>query len=196
MKKFLKIFFLVLLVLIVTAIAYPIVSYLLWQKGFTAQIPQMKCMSNVSEEISLDEKFKSFVLSDDETTFVELSEDEVLSLLKNTNILNGANIQNICLIPAKGVWGLYAKVTIQDINLPWVRLDVAKDNMESAQLYVREIYIGKFLLPTKISGNIKTQLNKGISDALTLVNENNFIGRKIQNIELLDSTIVVKGFLE
>lgn len=196
MKKFLKIFFLILFLLVLAALVYPVVSYFLWQKNFQTQIPQMKCTSNITQEINLDSKFKDFVLSSESVTSTELSEDEVLTLLKSTNILNGANIQNICLTPSKGVWTLYLKITIENVAMPWIRLDIAKDEMETAQLYVKNIYIGGFLLPEKIVGNIKTQINKGISDALTLVNENNFIGRKIQNIELLDSTIVVKGALE
>lgn len=156
----------------------------------------MKCITNVAQGINLDSKFKDFVLSDEVVTTVELSEDEVLTLLENTNMLNGAEIKNMCLQPSKGVWSIYLKINVQNIPIPWVRIDIAKDNMETAQLYVNNIYIGKYLLPEKFSENIKTQLNKGISDALTLVNENNFIGRKIQNIELLDTKIVVKGSTE
>jgi len=84
---------------------------------------------------------------------------------------------------------------LQGINMPWVRIDIAKDNMETAQLYVANLYVGNILISEKLSQVIKTQLNKGISDALVLVNENNFLGRKIQNIELLKDKIVVKGTL-
>jgi hypothetical protein len=72
-------------------------------------------------------------------------------------------------------------------------LDISKDTIESAQLYVSNIYLGNQLLPAKISNGLKEEINKGISDALVLVSENNFLGRTITNIELLEDEIVVKG---
>ena len=155
----------------------------------------MSCVSNLTELLPLDEKFKGFVMSEDQNTFIELSTNETLSLLQSTDIISGGEVTNICIAPNSAVWSIYAKLSLQGINIPWVRLDIAKDTMETAQLYVSNIFVGNILVPEKITENIKTQLNKGISDALVLVNENNFLGRKIQNIELLNDKIVVKGTL-
>jgi hypothetical protein len=113
--------------------------------------------------------------------------------LKNINIVDGGNIQNICVNPSNGEWDLYIKMSFQGLQMPWFRLDLAKDDMETAQLYVKDIYIGKWKVPENIVENIKTKINKGISDALTLANENNFLGRKLENIELLEDKVVVKG---
>lgn len=194
MNKALKII-LILLFIFILVLATPFVLYLLWNKSFESNLSSMVCSSNTTEVVSLDDKFKDFVLSDESVTFVELSPMETVSLLKNTDIINGGEIQNLCVVPSDGVWGVYIKMSLQGINLPWFKIDIAKDDMETAQLYVKNIYVGKWELPDKIAANIKTQLNKGISDALVLVNENNFIGRKIQNIELLQDKIVVKGAL-
>ena len=194
MKNVIKVLLIILLI-IVGILAYPVVSYLLWQKEFESKTPQMDCSSNLSELISLDEKSKKFVLSEDKVTFIEFSIDEVLSLLKSTNIINGGEIHNICIVPNNGFWNIYVNLSLQGIRFPWVRLEIAKDSMETAQLYAENIYIGEQLMPESMSANIKTGLNKGISDAIVLVNENNFLGRKIQNIELLQDKIVVKGSL-
>lgn len=190
LKMILILFFVIILIL-----ATPVVLYLLWNKSFESNLSSMVCSNNSTEDVSLDDKFKDFVLSDESVTFVELSPIETVSLLKNTDIINGGEIQNLCVVPADGMWGVYIKMSLQGINLPWFRMDIAKDDMETAQLYVKNIYVGKWELPDQIAANIKTQLNKGISDALVLVNENNFIGRKIQNIELLQDKIVIKGAL-
>lgn len=195
MNKVLK-GFLIFFLLLIVILAIPFVLYYPWSRNFESQISSMVCSSNINENISLDDKFKDFVLSDENTTFVELSPSETVSLLKNTNIINGGEINNICVIPGSGSWKVYIKMTIQGIPLPWTSLDIAKDNMETAQLYVSNIYVGNWLLPDNIAAKLKTQLNKGISDALILVNENNFIGRKIDNIELLKDKIVVKGSLQ
>lgn len=134
-------------------------------------------------------------MSEDTITFIELSTREILSLLGGTNIINGGDVNNICIEPGQDTWNIFVKVSLQGINMPWIRVDIAKDKMETAQLYVSNLYVGNILMPEKISEGIKTQLNKGISDALVLVNENNFLGRKVQNIELLNDRIVVKGTL-
>lgn len=194
MKNVIKVL-LVTFIIVVGILAYPVISYFIWQKEFQSKISQMNCATNLTEVISLDEKFKKFVLSEDKVSFIELSSDEVVSLLKNTNIISGGEINNVCAVPSNGTWKIYVNISLQGIRLPWVRLDIAKDPMETAQLYVENMYIGKQLVPESISANIKQQVNKGISDALTLVNENSFLGRKIQNIELLQDKIVIKGSL-
>ena len=194
MKKVFSVL-LIIIFLILGVIAVPVISYFVWQNNLNKEIAQLHCKSNLSQDLSLDEKFKDFVLSEEDITFVELSSNEVALLLGNTNIINGGTIENICVMPHKNTWNVLAKVNIQGIKLPWVRLDVSKDTIESAQLYVSNIYVGNQLIPEKIVSSIKAQINKGISDALILVSENNFLGRTITNIELLDEKIVVKGSL-
>lgn len=192
MKKVFSVL-LIIIFLILGVIAVPVISYFVWQNNLQKEIGQLHCKSNLSADISLDEKFKDFVLSEEDVTFVELNPDEVALLLGNTNIINGGTIENVCVMPHEDVWNVLVKVNLQGIPLPWIRLDVAKDSIESAQLYVSNIYVGNQLLPEQIVSSIKTQINKGISDALILVSENNFLGRTITNIELLGDKIVVKG---
>ncbi len=192
MKKVFSVL-LIIFFLIIGVIAVPVISYFVWQNNLQKEIGQLHCKSNLSADISLDEKFKDFVLSEDDVTFVELNPDEVALLLGNTNIINGGTIENVCVMPHEDVWNVLVKVNLQGISLPWIRLDVAKDSIESAQLYVSNIYVGNQLLPEQIVSSLKSQINKGISDALILVSENNFLGRTITNIELLGDKIVVKG---
>lgn len=184
---------LIIFFLIIGVIAVPVISYYVWQNKLQEEIGQLHCKSNLSADMSLDEKFKDFVLSDQDVTFVELNSDETALLLGNTNIINGGTIENVCVMPHDDVWNVLAKVNLQGIPLPWLRLDVAKDSIESAQLYISNIYVGNQLLPEQVVSSLKAQINKGISDALILVSENNFLGRTITNIELLEEKIVVKG---
>jgi hypothetical protein len=99
-------------------------------------------------------------LADEDTTFVKLNPNEVITLLVNTNILNGGEIENICITPAKGMWKIYVKVNLQGVQLPWFVLDISKDTIESAQLYVSNIYLGNQLLPAKISNGLKEKSTK------------------------------------
>ncbi len=194
MKKVLSVL-LVIFLIIIGIFAYPVISYLVWQKQFKSQMPNMSCISNTTELPPLDEKFKEFVMSEDNISFIELSSEEVLSLLQSTDIISGGDVKDICIQPSKGLWEIYTNISLQGINIPWIKVEIVKDTMETAQLYIPNIYVGNILIPENFSKNIKTQLNKGISDALILVNENSFLGRKIKNIELLNDKIVVKGTL-
>ncbi|MBU1119747.1 hypothetical protein KKA50_00915, partial [Patescibacteria group bacterium] len=156
MKKVFRILLIISLIFI-GILVYPIISYLLWQKQFQSQIPNMNCVSNLTELIPLDEKFKGFVMSEDQNTFIELTPDETLSLLQSTDIISGGEVTNICIVPNSGVWSIYAKLSLQGIHIPWVRLDIAKDSMETAQLYVSNIFVGNILMPEKMTQNIKMQ---------------------------------------
>jgi hypothetical protein len=72
-------------------------------------------------------------------------------------------------------------------------MEIVKDDRETAELYVRDLLLGKYKVPGFIAKDIVHSINKGISDAILLVNENAFLGRRIENIELLEERVVVKG---
>lgn len=193
MRKGLKIFLIVFAFLLLFLIASFITRYFLWQGHFESNINQLVCVSNSSEDVSFDKKVEDFVLSSDKTSFIELTPADVVSLLKNASKSDDIKINDLCAIPDNGQWRLYIRATIQGVVMPWFAIDVAKDNMETAQLYISDIYIGDWEVPEQIANGIKQRVNMGISDALVLVNENNFLGRKIENIELLKEKVVIKG---
>ena len=111
MKKVFRILLIIFLIFI-GILVYPIISYLLWQKQFQSQIPNMSCVSNLTELLPLDEKFKGFVMSEDQNTFIELSTNETLSLLQSTDIISGGEVTNICIAPNSAVWSIYAKLSL------------------------------------------------------------------------------------
>jgi hypothetical protein len=192
-RKGLKVFLIVFASLFLFLIASLITRYLIWQGHFESNINQLVCVSNSSEDVSFDKKVEDFVLSSDKTSFIELTPADVVSLLKNTSKSDDIQINDLCAIPDNGQWRLYIRATIQGVIMPWLGIDVAKDNMETAQLYISDIYIGDWEVPKRIANGIEQRVNMGISDALVLVNENNFLGRKIENIELLKEKVVIKG---
>jgi len=72
-------------------------------------------------------------------------------------------------------------------------LDIVKDNIETAEVYVRQLHVGGLELPKFLESRLKEDLNRGISDGIIMLNENNFLGRRIDNIELLEDRVVFKG---
>ena len=145
-------------------------------------------------EGEVEKKIMNFILSDSRIDFVVFTPPEVLHVL-SSNIQKGEHIsiEDICLVPSIGIWQVYMKYQIGSFDLPWVVMDVVKDNRETAEIYVNEIKVGNIKIPEPFSKKINVDINKGIVDAIIMLNENRFLGRIIENIELLEERVVFKG---
>mgnify|MGYP001198640574 CR=1 FL=1 len=182
--------FLILLPIFLTGI------YLLWQKEFASNLSTKSCVSNNEvKEVSFDDRIRDFVFSSDRSDYIQFTKEEVLHLISSEFGKGEADIivEDMCVDSAKGVWKVYLNMTVAGIKNVWFIFDIIKDDRETAELYVDNLYLGNFQLPSFISSSLKEKINKGISDAIVLVNENSFSGRSITNIELLEEDIVVKG---
>ena len=196
MKKGLKIFLGVLIIFLLGG--YFVVRYSLWHKEFFTN-ENITCISDEEfvveeKEINIGDRIKNFVLSDLFSEFVTFSRKEMLYLLKDSITgVSGLEIQDICLVSDKGVWKVYAHSKVEFLQLPWMGIDIVKDNRETAELYSKNIYIGDIKVPDALASKPLEKINKGISDALILVTENGFLGKTIENIDLLKDTVVIKG---
>ncbi|KKP76296.1 MAG: hypothetical protein UR73_C0029G0002 [candidate division WS6 bacterium GW2011_GWF1_35_23] len=195
MQRLFKIFviFLVLIILLPIFLAG---IYLLWQREFASNLHSKNCVSNNSlNEVSFDERIRDFVFSSDRSDYIQFTKEEVLYLISSEFGKGEGEItvEDMCVDSAKGVWKVYLNMTVAGIKNVWFIFDVIKDDRETAELYVDNLYLGNFNLPSFISSPLREKINKGISDALILVNENSFSGRNITNIELLEEDVVIKG---
>lgn len=199
-KTLLLLFLLVILAL--TVIAF--VSYRRYSKWEETELskPGIICTSDIAQESSgeeglgavIEDKIKKFALSDTKTDFVVLTENEMLYLfLENFTNEGDVKVEDICLKPSKGIWQLYLKTKYEKISLPWLVLDIVKDNIETAEVYVREVHLGDLEFPAFLESWVRDDLNRGISDGIIMLNENNFLGRRIDNIELLEDRVIFKG---
>jgi len=177
---------------------YFVMRYSAWHKEFFLN-ENVTCISDEEfvveeKEINIADRIKNFVLSDLFSEFVTFSRKEMLYLLKDSmSTISGLDVQDVCLVSDKGVWKVYAHSKIRSLQLPWVGVDIVKDNRETAELYSKNIYIGDMKVPEVLSRKPLEKINKGISDALILVTENGFLGKTIENIDLLKDSIVIKG---
>jgi uncharacterized protein YpmS len=202
-KVFKTLLFLFLLaILALTVIAF--VSYCRYSKWEKAELSKLGiiCTSDITQESSgeeglgtvIEDKIKKFALSDIKTDFVVLTEEEMLYLLlENFTNEGDIKVEDICLKPSKGICQLYLKTKYKKISLPWLVLDIVKDNIETAEVYVREVRLGDLELPVFLESRVRDDLNRGISDGIIMLNENNFLGRRIDNIELLEDRVIFKG---
>jgi hypothetical protein len=190
-KSIVLTFFLFLFILTVSVVY----RYVLWEREFVSNLSAIQCYEEDTEvREDINEKIEKFTLSDSRTEFVTFTVEEVLLLLfPNMKVSQNFNLNELCIIPERGLWTVYAKYSTDFVTLPWVRADVVKDNRETAELYVKKILVGDLNLPFNLGKKAVVEINRGISDAIILVNENEFLGRTIRNIELLEERLVIKG---
>ena len=197
MKKGIRVFLSVLVIFLLVG-GYFVVRYSLWHKDFFTN-ENITCTNDEKfvieeKEINIGDRIKNFVLSDLFSEFVTFSRKEMLYLLKDSiSGVSSLEIQDVCLVSDKGVWKVYAHSKVTFLQLPWIGIDIVKDNRETAELYSKRIYIGDMKVPDVLARGPLEKINKGISDALILVTENGFLGKTIENIDLLKDSIVIKG---
>jgi hypothetical protein len=197
-KKIFKTLLLLFLFVVITLVVVGFVSYIKYSKWEDDELSKQNitCMSDITVESSvIEDKIKKFTLSDTRTDFIVLTESEMLYLLEENFAEEGGDIsvEDICLKPSQGVWQLYLKAKYKGIPIPWLILDIVKDNIETAEVYVGQLHVGGLELPKFLESRLRGDLNRGISDGIIMLNENNFLGRRIDNIELLEDRIVFKG---
>ena len=197
MKKGIRVFLSVLVIFLLLG-GYFVVRYSLWHKDFFTN-ENITCTNDEKfvieeKEINIGDRIKNFVLSDLFSEFVTFSRKEMLYLLKDSiSGVSSLEIQDVCLVSDKGVWKVYAHSKVEFLQLPWIGVDIVKDNRKTAELYSRNIYVGDMKVPEILARKTLEKINKGISDALILVTENGFLGKTIENIDLLKDTVVIKG---
>ncbi len=210
-QKTFKIFLLFLSILIILLFVFFITlsrKYSRWEDNILKSSSALVCLDdiytekNMAEiESEIEQKVEKFILSDSRTDFVVLDQQEVLHILAN-NIQEQPyfDLQNICLSSSVGLWHIYTRYDIRPLSSKkvifsslWIVMDIVKDNRETPEIYVKEIRVGDIKLPEIFTKNIIVEINKGMTDATILLNENRFLGRRIENIELLEGKVVFKG---
>ncbi|OGC44234.1 hypothetical protein A2400_00165 [candidate division WS6 bacterium RIFOXYB1_FULL_33_14] len=197
MKKFLLYIFFVFtifLTILVVSCVYIFLKYRSWEKEFESNINTEYLIDAKSiEEVDLDERIVKFTLSLLDTESLSLEVKEIGSILFTTvdsYLGEEISLKKIYVEPSDKVWNIYFKVGYQDLEL-WFSFDINKDDIQSAQLYTKYVYIGPFEIGRYT--DLVSLINKGIGESIVTLNENGFVGRYIENIELLEGGIVLKG---
>jgi hypothetical protein len=151
-----------------------------------------------SEEIekSLEEKILKFSQSEKDVESMELSTQEVFiafadqfesSIPENVDVYRGYVDSDF------GSWNIYLQTKHNERVLPWVIVNLNKDEGEGIQLYVSSISLGSYDLTDFGFKSVVDNVNKGLTDAFVLVNQSDFTGRVFENIELEPGVMVIKG---
>lgn len=153
-------------------------------------------LENEILKTSLESKLKKFAESNNKIDFVELTDKEFIYLVGesiNSSLPLNITFEKGYISSEKGVWDLYVKTNRMNFKLPWVRFRIQKDNTESPELYVSKMSIGNFDFTDYGAKVVLDRVNKGIRDAILLVNQSDFTGRVFRNIELENGKIIIKG---
>ena len=195
--KIVKIFLIGILAIIILLVSYFTIRYFTWRNTFFNDSENTTCTNDEDyeqEDINIFDRIENFVLSKDRTEFMTFTRKELLFVLRDSFKDNDTlKIQDMCLSSQRGMWRVYMHPKIEFLQLPWIGVDIMKDEMQTAEVYSRGMYVGDMKVPTSIAKKSIEQVNRGISDALILVTENGFLGKTIRNIDLLKDSIVIKG---
>jgi hypothetical protein len=170
-------------------------SYIKWEESFENSIPSDELITKENNDTKeLENRIQELNYTLEDTIALELTTKEVSSLLMKSFSENDfVNVEGIYIEPIEeGYWRIHMKVSLMKKFSVWSSLDVRKDDRQTAEIYLSDIYIWRYSLKNfGIESKIES-INSSITSALITVEENGFVGRSIDNIELLESRMVIK----
>lgn len=197
MKKFLKISSSIFLffVLSIGLVSFILIrNYKNWESRFERNIYEGNlAILPYESDGTVEMKIAKFTLSNENTESLILSPYEFANLILLTSkgyLDKEITVRRVYIEPENSRWNIYMEFLYKGYSV-WLSVDLNKDDMQTAQLYITNVYFGGY--PIGKYFDIVNKINKGIANSILLANENGFLGRYIENIELMDDKMVVKG---
>ncbi len=197
MKKNLKISISIFLlcVLLIAIVSFILVSnYKTWERRFERNINEYNlAILPYESDGSVEMKIAKFTLSNENTESLILSPYEISSLILLTSkeyFDKDITVRRVYVEPGNFRWNIYMEFVYKKYSV-WFSVDINKDDMQTAQFYITDIKLGNYSLGRYF--DLVYQINTGIANTILTVNENGFSGRYLENIELMEDKIVVKG---
>ncbi len=179
---------------VLISLGYMYFKYRNWEKSFEQDINIDNLIDqDIAKSTDLGAKISTFALSAEDVEFLQLDISEIGSEIYNTldsYLGEKLKLEKIYIEPSNSKWVIYSQVRYEKF-LIWFSFDVNKDSIQSAQIYVTQINIGPFRISEYV--NWVDAVNTGIADSIITLNENGLVGRYIENIELLNNSVVLKG---
>lgn len=197
MKKFLKISISIFLffILFIGFISFILIkNYNNWESGFEKNIYRGNlAILPYKSDGTAEMKIAKFTLSNENTESLILSPYEFANLILLTSkgyLDKEITVERVYIEPEDSRWNLYIEFVYKGYSV-WFSVDLNKDDMQTAQLYITDIYLGGYSFGKYF--DLIYKINTGIANSILTVNENGFSGRYLENIELMEDKIVVKG---
>ena len=202
MNRFFKTIGTVLLILIILIILISLFLYIksnLWSREFEQNLEKgYLAEESFTQDQEINTKIEKYILSEQKTDSVSFTPKEtgkiIYASLTDTLDTESIEILKIYIQPTDGMWKICANIAQRKnrkINA-WICTAITKDTMETAQIYITEISIQGIPI-SKMFPTVVVRVNQGIAEALVTINENTFVGRSFENIELQEDEFIVKG---
>lgn len=179
---------------VLISLGYMYFKYRNWEKSFEQDLNIDNLIDqDIAKSTDSGAKISTFALSAEDVEFLQLDISEIGSEIYNTldsYLGEKLKLEKIYIEPSNSKWVIYSQVRYEKF-LIWFSFDVNKDSIQSAQIYVTQINIGPFRISKYV--NWVDAVNTGIADSIITLNENGLVGRYIENIELLNNSVVLKG---
>jgi len=197
--KFITISLISILILLFLILLFGIIKSWIWLNDFESRLKEEYIVTEgIQTDSAVEKKIEMYILSEEKTDFVIFTPQEVGNIVYSSvqDMLGESSIfiSQVYVYPQNGIWQVcssleWSKLKNKDI---WVCVDVTKDNMQTAQLYVAKLLVQGVDIG-KIYPSLLVKINNGFAEALITVNENRFVGRKFENIELTSGELIIKG---
>lgn len=153
-------------------------------------------LSNEEIETNINSKLKTFSESTKKVDFVEITDSEFVYLVGeslNASLPLDITFEKGYVISNESAWDLYVKTNRNGFLLPWLVFRITKDRTESPEIYISKMSVGNFDFTDYGAKVVVEKINKGVRDAILLVNQSDFTGRIFRNIELEKGKMTIKG---
>ena len=187
---------LTVLILLISVVAFLFFSYRSWAVNFEEDMYTENFVSSLKEDEikEINGRIEDSINSQNETIVLELSVRETAILMMQSFQKNEVfELDGIYIEPVeKGLWNIFLKIKISEKISLWTEIKMKKENRETAELFLEDLLVGGYSLKTFGFADTISDINQSLSSSLVTVVENNFTGRRIQNIELLETGLVAR----
>ncbi len=145
---------------------------------------------------SLESKIADYNESEETHSFLELNQEESLLLFSvalEESLPKGFEVRKMSLISNPGNWYVYFKTDFHSFSLPWIAINLKKEDVQSVDIYVEDLFLGNMSFKGLFLGSLVDSINQGIAHSIKLVNDGNFAGKVFENIELREDGLVIRS---
>lgn len=169
-------------------------NYKEWEKEF--ENSSIEIFDYQNEKVDLDEKIEEYNNMQTEYAFIEFTKEEALFLFSQAldeSMPEWFNMKETALETERNSWKFFAKGEISNFTLPWFQISLAKEPIQSVDIYIDDIFFGNLSFRNLGLESVVENSNRGLSRAIKLINDGNFAGRVFENIELTEDSLIIRS---
>ncbi len=191
----------VALIVLLIAVSFLVYSnYKQWEREFENSYLSTDFITLPDSKIEekIEGKVEKFGKSTEITDYIELTNNEfgyLSSQALSTSVAKYFTVDKSITEYNNDKLKVYSRLKSSNNITFWISFELTKDMGEGINIYIPDIYIADYSFNAYGMRNIVVESNNALRETITLINDNDFSSRTLQNIELTDKSIVIKGRL-